>query len=404
MAHERKRYLEPLLQKVLSMSPIAGVLGHRQVGKTTLLNQVCDHYYSLDKPEEQKQAQTDSELYLRSRAGKKVALDEVQTVPAIFKELKEWVRLHPKPGQFILSGSVRFTSRAEIKESLAGRILSLELLPMSIRELESEPNSKLLLQMLEASSFDRFLQELTLTTKEHQTKMKLIKLYVENGGLPGVCFIRDEKFRKLKIEEQIETILDRDLRLLLKTNLSLREIRGLLTALSQTQGQPLNISSLKVETQISSPTIKKLIYVLESLYIIRSISIEGSVKGQAIYFEDIAESNYFKREQPGLADTFDHLCFAQLRVPFHYQLGESTEIFQYRTRNGVCVPLCFRNKVGVLGVLPVNSKDSLNKALAGANSFLKTYSNSKVILTHLEHDQPKMLSKRVLLTSFTSLI
>lgn len=402
MPHTRSRYLAPLLEKVLSLSPIVGVLGHRQVGKTTLLGQVCNQYYSLDKPSEQKAAQDDAELYLKSRAGKKTALDEVQGVPQIFKELKDWVRLHPKPGQFILSGSIRFTSRSEIKESLTGRIISLELLPFSIKELESEPNSTVLQDLITSSGLNRIIEGLTISAAEHAKRLKLIEHYLEKGGLPGVCFMRDEKFRALKIEEQINTILDRDLRMLLKTTLSLGDIKALLSELSSTQGQPLRYATLKRKTQISVPTLKKLIYVLEALFLIRIIPIEGSGKGHSIYFEDIAEAQLFQKKKSTLIDSLEHFCFTQLRVPFHYQLGESTQIFQYTTRNGVRVPIAFRNKQGCLGIIP--NPSSLPKALAAANSFLKTYTHSKVVMVYSERQTPRALSDRILVCSVTSIV
>ena len=402
MPHSRKRYLQPILEKVLTLSPIAGVLGHRQVGKTTLLSQVCDQYYSLDKPSEQKEAQENPELYLKARARKKIALDEVHGSPQIFKELKEWVRTHPKPGQFVLSGSVRFTSRSEIKESLTGRIINLELLPFSIKELESEPNGSALLAINQTSNLSRMIETLRISSTEHSRRLKLIETYMERGGLPGVCFIRDPKFRALKIEEQLNTILDRDLRMLQKTTLSLGDIKGLLSELALTQGEPIRYAVLKRKTQISIPTLKRLIYTLEALFIIRTIKIEGSTKGHALYFEDIAEAHYFQKKKQTLQDSFEHFCFTQLRVPFHYELGESTQIFQYRTRNGVRVPIVFRNKQGCIGIIPNPSSNP--RALAAAQSFLKTYSNSKVLILQSERIAPKLLSDRILVCSVSALV
>jgi AAA domain len=59
-------------------------------------------------------------------------IDEAQLFPALFPALKAHVRINKRKGQFLLSGSVRFTSKADIRESLTGRIVSLELLPFTI--------------------------------------------------------------------------------------------------------------------------------------------------------------------------------------------------------------------------------------------------------------------------------
>ena len=141
MPHTRKRHLEDKIKKCMAFSPLVGVLGHRQVGKTTLLELLANDYYVLDRKEAIQEASNNPELYLKKRAGTWVALDECQTVPELFPELKEWVRVHKKPGQFLLSGSIRFTSREAIKESLTGRIVNLELLPFTVSELNQKPLS-----------------------------------------------------------------------------------------------------------------------------------------------------------------------------------------------------------------------------------------------------------------------
>ena len=113
-------------------------MGHRQVGKTTLLESVAKQYYTLDRQLDFDIIQSDPETFLsqsRSRCG----LDEVQMMPSLFPALKEQVRKNKTPGQFLLSGSVRFTSRKAIQESLTGCIIYLELLPLSISELNIIP-------------------------------------------------------------------------------------------------------------------------------------------------------------------------------------------------------------------------------------------------------------------------
>ena len=109
MPHRRKRHLEVVLKKLLGLNPLVGILGHRQVGKTTLLELLAHTYHTLDESSERLLAQRLPKQYLQERAGTWVAIDECQLALELFPALKEWVRLHPKPGQFVLSGSVRFT-------------------------------------------------------------------------------------------------------------------------------------------------------------------------------------------------------------------------------------------------------------------------------------------------------
>ena len=211
MAHRRNRYIEASLKKIIGASPLIGLLGHRQVGKTTLLEKIAEAYYVLDLKSELDLAVNDPGNYVKTRAGHRVALDECQMAPPLFPALKEWVRIHKKPGQFLLSGSVRFTSRDAIRESLTGRIMNLELLPFSIPELLGEPLPHICFEALRANHFNHFLNAFPYQQSQCQKIHKEIPRYLEFGGLPSVCFLRDEKLRVQKINEQLQTILDRDI-------------------------------------------------------------------------------------------------------------------------------------------------------------------------------------------------
>ena len=54
MPHLGKRYLVPLIQQLTKFSPITGILGHRQVGKTTLLEGFSDDFHTFDQALEKK--------------------------------------------------------------------------------------------------------------------------------------------------------------------------------------------------------------------------------------------------------------------------------------------------------------------------------------------------------------
>lgn len=396
MPHQRERYLEHNIKKCMKFSPLVGVLGHRQVGKTTLLEKLSSSYYTLDiKTENQEATNTPSE-YLKKRAGAWVALDECQTVPDLFPELKEWVRTNKTPGQFLLSGSVRFTSREAIRESLTGRIVNLELLPFSLSELNHQPLPTFCPEALEANTLEfllhRPLKDNSSLRKDHQ----LMEVYYECGGLPGICFIRDETMRRQKVIEQLTTILDRDLRMVRKIQLPFTDLRAIVESLALLQGFPLDYTRIKKETGISTPTIKKVIYALEAVFLIRNISIEGSSKGSCIFFEDQAEQSILSPRVSDPAEKLLHFCFTNLRTQFAYQLGQYTEIFQYRTRGGAVVPLAFKNKKGCLGIIPVSGSDRVTSVLGSVNSFLKTYANAKVLIVYPTQEKPYLVQPRVL--------
>ncbi len=405
MAHIRKRYLEDKIKKCMAFSPLVGVLGHRQVGKTTILEKVANQYHLLDKKESVQEATENPEKYIRSRAGSWVAFDECQTVPELFPELKDWVRVHKKPGQFLLSGSIRFTSREAIRESLTGRIVNLELFPFTVTELEELPLSHFCCDLLESETVGSVIHGRTKKQSELNRITKLSEKYMERGGLPGICFIRDDQIREQKINEYLNTMLDRDLRMVKKINLSLSELKSLVVSLANSQGMPIDYTRLKRETGISTPTIKKIIYALEAIFVIRTVPIEGSTKGYTVYFEDMAECRAMRDRQSTKLELLTHFCFTQIRTQFFYRLGEDTKLFQYQTRGGALIPLAFRSKNGVLGVLPVQSKDEISLVSGSIDSFLKSYSKSKVLVVHLDPKEPaKAIRDHVLLASIGQVI
>jgi len=391
--HERKRHLHAQFLKALAFSPLVGLIGHRQVGKTTLLNQVCHKYHVLDVLAERQAAESNPQQYLQKRAGTWVALDECQVVPALFPELKEWVRTHKKPGQFVLSGSVRFTSREAIQESLTGRISTLELLPFSVRELMQQPLSDVCVRALEAVNLS-FLPRDLAQIPEFRKVGDQVDLSLERGGLPGVCFIREAKARTQRIEDQLRTILDRDLRMVKKILVPLVDIRNVLGALARMQGQALDMTQLKKETGVSVPTLKKLIAAFEATFLIRTVRIEGSTMRHTVYFEDLAEWQALAETTATPLERLAHLAFVDIRTQFAYRQGDATRHFQYRTRSGAFVPVCFGNAQGVLGILPIASPDEAGRHSGTMRSFLSAYANAKLLLVHRKKVAPTLIQPR----------
>ena len=398
MPHTRARHLEPLLKKALGLSPIVGVLGHRQVGKTTLLEALSDRYATLDLPSTRMPANKTPETWLQDwfKAGELHGIDECQLAPGLFPVLKEWVRRHKRPGQFLLSGSIRFTSRKAIQESLTGRIITLELLPMTLSELCELPLSDRLLRWMDLPDFPLGGSESVTRKSSAAARRKEFETYLEQGGLPGICFIREPKLRALKLEEQLRTLLDRDLRLVQATPLSYSTIRELLVQLARRVGEPIEYRQLASHCSISIPTVKRLIFALEAIFLIRSFPIEGTRKGFTIFFEDQGEWNWLSQGQSPRESRLLQFVFAQARAQFQYRAGETVRTFQYRSRGGALIPLCYQHPLGVLGIYPIENPEEFDGLRGSIRSFLSAYSRSKVLLLH-RGDEFKRVSDRILL-------
>ena len=97
--------------------------GPRQTGKTsTLLRLFPNHsFVSLDLPTEAEQAEKEPHRFLQ-RHPAPVIIDEVQYAPGLFRHLKAEVDAHrTRYGQFLLTGSQKFTLMKNVSDSLAGR-------------------------------------------------------------------------------------------------------------------------------------------------------------------------------------------------------------------------------------------------------------------------------------------
>jgi predicted AAA+ superfamily ATPase len=377
MAHYRTRHLYRLISKTLQFSPIVGVLGHRQVGKTTLCTTLGKDYLSFDRTEFLDQGIHSPETLLRSHQVFPLVLDECQLAPPLFPALKEWVRTHPKPGQFLLSGSVRFTSRKAIRESLTGRIINWELLPMDLSEAHSSPLPDAIPTLLKSKKFDCPLKAAPYFSQ------RSYDLALNQGGLPGIFAVRDAAIRRQRFETQMETLLERDLRLLVQTSIEYRTLRNLLALLASQQGLPLDLAGLARASRISVPALRRIVNSLESMFVIRLIETEGSRRRPVIFFEDQGEATYLAGDRPDVLFRMTRFLFSFLRQQWVYRPELEARLFQYRSRGGAFVPLALHTKRGTLGLIPMLDETPGKHEMASARSFLDSYKEGKCLFIHL---------------------
>ena len=133
------REIEGLLARRAAQRPVVVLTGPRQTGKTSLVQRAFPQheFVSLDLPSEAEQAEHDPRSFL-ARHPPPLVVDEVQYAPQLFRHLKSVVDAQrDRAGQFILTGSQKFTLMKAVSESLAGRADVLQLEGLSWSEVRA---------------------------------------------------------------------------------------------------------------------------------------------------------------------------------------------------------------------------------------------------------------------------
>lgn len=203
-----ERHLAERIEKALSTSRIVNVVGPRQVGKTTLVRDLMrTTYHTLDDDAIRAALAADPYGQLRlltDRQGDRpIVLDEVQTLPEIIRALKRIVDEDPRPGRFILTGSSDVFSAAKAYDSLAGRVMTLTLRPLSAAEIEGAGPCRLLDLALAGDDLATALPEPRPMDRE-----KAVDLIVR-GGFPEIRTL-DDGDRMDRYASYLDSVVARD--------------------------------------------------------------------------------------------------------------------------------------------------------------------------------------------------
>ncbi len=130
------------IRKLLSLLKhyrVVGIIGTRQVGKTTLARALLNHvsgpsrYYDLENPEDMARL-ADPMFTLKGLRGL-VVIDEIQRVPGLFPILRVLADRPRAPARFLVLASASPELLRQGSESLAGRIIYHELGGFSLDEV-----------------------------------------------------------------------------------------------------------------------------------------------------------------------------------------------------------------------------------------------------------------------------
>jgi predicted AAA+ superfamily ATPase len=134
------RHIEPVINRIAKRKPVVVLTGARQVGKSTMLKNVRKdiNYVSLGNPLLREAAKENPSVFFKMNKPP-IIVDEIQKSAELFGYIKDMVDINRLKGQFYLTGSQSIKLMNNISDSLAGRAGVLQLLGLSMRELEANP-------------------------------------------------------------------------------------------------------------------------------------------------------------------------------------------------------------------------------------------------------------------------
>lgn len=254
------RATERLLREAMEDTPVVMVQGPRQSGKSTLVQQISGSrsVITLDDPIVLAEAKQNPLGFLKGQT-LPILLDEVQRAPELLLSIKLMIDKDRKPGSFVLTGSANVLALPKVAESLAGRMEVLELLPFSQAELEGS----------QENFVDRLYSGQAPAAEFASAGASLHERLVR-GGFPEPSQRASQDRRDSWYRSYVRTLLDRDVRDL--ANISgLTQLPRLLALVANRSGQPLNISSLSVDTGVPHTTLTRYLDLLKALYLIHLV-------------------------------------------------------------------------------------------------------------------------------------
>ena len=137
------RHLKSELDEALKSARVVNLVGPRQTGKTTLVRDMLNRGQFVSFDDENILAAIESDpqgqlqTLLAAANGEPIIIDEVQRSKKIALTIKRVVDSDRRMGQFVLTGSSNIFVSADIMDSLAGRVQTLKMLPLSSAEIDA---------------------------------------------------------------------------------------------------------------------------------------------------------------------------------------------------------------------------------------------------------------------------
>jgi uncharacterized protein len=377
------RHAQRAVEAALADTRVVVLLGARQVGKSTLLEQVASaegagrEVMTLDNQAVRSAATIDPAGFIAT-LDTPVAIDEIQRVPELMTEIKLRVDRDQTPGQFAITGSANLLEMQQVKDSLAGRAEYLRLHPFSQGELLGHRES--FIPGLVSGIFPS-VTSAPVGRKAHAD-------ILVRGGYPEIQG-RASNRRPRFFESYVEGILERDLASL--GDVADRAVVArLLQAIGATSAAELNIERLSSSLGTPATTIRRHIELLEMLFLIRRVPawsnnlLARSIKRPKVHVADTGLLGYLVGADERRIETDLDLggMFYEtfVAMELHRQiswLDERPQLFHFRDRDRREVDIVIEHRDGSVSAVEVKAAATVREGDFRGLNHLKDKLGSK---------------------------
>lgn len=358
------RLIQTRLAEAMADTPVVLLAGPRQAGKTTLVRQVADkglHYLTLDDELTLLSATADPVGMIRHLD--RAVIDEIQRAPGLLLAIKKSVDEDRRAGRFLLTGSANLMALPRVADSLAGRMETLTLLPLSQSEIEGRT-----LNWLDGLFSGQLPQPGSETRTDNLVQRVL------QGGYPEMLLRTTPRRRVAWAKQYVDAIMARDVRELSGID-KLDQLPRFLRALAHTAGQVCNYTQLGAQVGLDGKTAARYMSVFEQMYLLKRVDpwagnrLKRVVKAPKLQFLDSGLLamllNLTEEEIQKNRARFGHVLetFVYAELLKHTTTAQADyHLMYYRDADKVEVDIVIENAAGQLVGVEVKASATVTEA------------------------------------------
>jgi len=343
--------------QLLSYFPVVGIVGSRQIGKTTISKKISSFidkeciYIDLESPEDLQKIKY-AEGFFNERLDKCIIIDEIQIRPELFSLLRPIIDKKREAARFVILGSASPTLIRNASESLTGRIAYIELGGFNLKEIDKDEMNKLWFR----------------------------------GGYPDSFLSPTDDLSKIWLDNYIENYIKRELPQL-GLNTSTENIRKFWRMIAHNHGGIWNTASFARALKVDNKTIDHYRDFLEGAFLINVLEPfyhnikKRMVKSPKVYIKDTGILHRLNRIADKdelyattlIGDSWEGFVVEQIKQIKNTEI----DIYFFRTQHGAEIDIVFAKSMKAIATAEIKFTNApkTNKGLMESIKTLATEKN-----------------------------